>query len=135
MTTCAYCPEPATTRDHRLPKARARALYADVDDLDMGVNNICPACKTCNNLRGLLFHCPAVLACFHDLRNGPNNPRPCANTRLALIAMGVIFGKHYKIRPPRRADRPTLADVWPTPAEWWADICTGVAERARGRGV
>lgn len=60
---CAYCAAPGTTRDHILPRA-----WMPRDYQSDSIANIRPACQRCNNLRGLLFHCPAMLACFRTIQ-------------------------------------------------------------------
>lgn len=53
---CHYCDEPATTRDHIVP--RALALYLGSN---LGQINVVPACQPCNGRKGMdRSDCPCM---------------------------------------------------------------------------
>ena len=57
---CAYCGEPAHTRDHILP--RSRGSMAKIPGTRQ-VRNLRPSCQPCNVGRAIAGHCHVALLC------------------------------------------------------------------------
>jgi hypothetical protein len=111
---CSYCDAPAETRDHILPRARG-----SFDGRSLGINNFRPACARCNQLRAVLWHCPAALMAFHAIKRSMIMDRSGnVGDREILMMMGAVKMLRRDRRLMHRAimqayPRATLADVWP----------------------
>lgn len=128
MRRCYLCGGRANTRDHVLPRAWGRIA-------DGGVRNLRPCCSTCNTMRAVVGHCPAVVAVLLAELRARGEPTGHVNLFVLARAWGCTAqaplptgappaGQAAQQRADRRrrreartaaweATRPTMAAIWP----------------------